>query len=70
MRDPNRIPIILEKLEKAWTNAPDLRLCQLIAILLPGPEARDIFNIEDDRINAALDKELQNPMTYIHPKKP
>lgn len=30
MREPNRIDIILKRLEKVWKKYPDLRLSQLI----------------------------------------
>jgi len=55
MRDPTRIPRILRKLETAWTAAPDLRLCQL-AVCLAGPQRNDLFNVEDDKIEASLDE--------------
>jgi len=31
MRDPERIPRILAKIERIWAKAPDLRLMQLLA---------------------------------------
>ena len=31
MRDPNRIPKVLDLLEKAWQEVPDWRLGQLIS---------------------------------------
>lgn len=30
MRDPQRIPLVLEAVRKAWERVPDLRLAQLI----------------------------------------
>lgn len=69
MRDPARIKRILDKLEKTWTAAPDLRLCQLLSNTIIGPETRDIFYIEDDKVEAAIDARLKNPPVYIHPKK-
>lgn len=30
MRDPKRIPVVLEEIRKVWEHYPDLRLCQLI----------------------------------------
>lgn len=32
MRDPNRIKVILDRLEKVWEKNPDLRLGQLIGL--------------------------------------
>lgn len=54
VRDPNRIPIIMEALRKEWEYSPDQRLCQLISNItrgnLPaGSTYGDLFNLEDDR---------------------
>ena len=46
MRDPKRIPIVLGEVELFWKQNPDLRLGQLLSILLKPNE--DIFYIEDD----------------------
>jgi uncharacterized protein YihD (DUF1040 family) len=48
MRDPLRIPIVLEALKKAWEVNPDTRLCQLISNLTT--ESEDIFYVEDSEI--------------------
>lgn len=34
MRDPRRIKLILEELEKYWTANPDMRLCQIMGNML------------------------------------
>lgn len=52
MRDPNRIPVILEALREEWEACPDMRLCQLISNITrgEGPVSivhRDLFNVED-----------------------
>jgi uncharacterized protein YihD (DUF1040 family) len=54
MRDPIRIDRIIEKLRRAWHANPDLRLGQLIenVTLWRG----NIFNIEDDKLEAQLDE--------------
>jgi len=43
MRDPSRIPIILERLRLVWEKNPDLRLGQLIQNL-----EKSFFYLEDD----------------------
>jgi len=55
MRDPNRIAIVLEELEKFWTKHPDLRLGQILVIMNTSsrvkrelPHDNDVFNLEDD----------------------
>lgn len=71
MRNPNRIPTILAKLQQAWTRAPDLRFGQLVHNIVAfgdADEAELTFNLEDDRFEAALDKWLAEPMRYVHPK--
>lgn len=52
MRDPNRIPVMLEALRKEWEASPDQRLCQLISNITRGDGPisivhRDLFNVED-----------------------
>ncbi len=71
MRDPIRISRILLKLQRAWKDAPDLRLGQLVhnvVSLGDTHEAELTFNLEDDRFEKALDKWLAEPPRYIHPK--
>lgn len=51
MRNPDRIPKILNEIEKIWQQYPDLRLGQLILNLeyrLP------LYNVEDEELVAAL----------------
>ena len=61
MRDPNRIPRIIKKLQKVWEENPDWRLGQLIVNLSP-PDKLKIFEcdhpyyIEDDKLEASLNK--------------
>ena len=57
MRDPDRIPILLEKIRKVWLQYPDLRLVQLIQGVSkrPGFNERDTFYMEDDVFSQYLD---------------
>ena len=50
MRDPKRIPKMLKLIEGIWEANPDLRLCQLIANVIPD----DIYYVEDDQLERAL----------------
>lgn len=45
MRDPARIPIILDELKVLWERVPDMRLCQLLFNL---HQQYDGFYVEDD----------------------
>lgn len=47
MRDPKRIPVILEAIRVVWQANPDLRLTQLIVNALDA-RPNDIFYVEDD----------------------
>ena len=49
MRDPSRIPEILNALRVVWEARPDLRLGQLITIVAEKPYA-PVFYIEDDTV--------------------
>lgn len=57
MRDPNRIPKVLEYVQRVWERNPDLRLGQLIVNLMT-PRFADIFYVEDDQLLDAIRKEL------------
>jgi hypothetical protein len=57
MRDPKRIPRILEKLRQLWEQSPDLRLGQLVENCksfseLPGAPT---FYLEDDEMEKGID---------------
>lgn len=52
MRDPKRIKRILNLIEEIWTEAPDLRLCQLIGNVAP----YDNYHVEDDDLAKRLVK--------------
>lgn len=53
MRDPNRIDEIIEELRICWKKYPDLRLGQLIYVLVcknTQSTEVDVFNPEDDEM--------------------
>jgi hypothetical protein len=55
MRDPNRIPNILSKIEKLWKKQPDLRLMQLlINALRPADPCSELYSIEDSKLEKRL----------------
>ena len=56
MRDPSRIPKILNKLRLLWEKYPDLRLGQLVENARCSQSVKvDTFNIEDDALEEGLD---------------
>ncbi|MDD5188168.1 MAG: hypothetical protein PHF57_08165 [Methanoregula sp.] len=67
MRDPARIPIILEKLNTVWQRYHDLRFGQLVIDLYSlTPKTQrdpngmsDFFNVEDSDFEVALDQVLE-----------
>jgi hypothetical protein len=59
MRDPKRIPRILEKMQLVWEMRPDQRLFQLMDNYITGYnkwQSSFIFYVEDDELEAHLDK--------------
>lgn len=63
MRDINRIPVFLKKLEECWSKAPDLRFGQFITDFLGFAQIhtqQDIFYIEDDELQEILDIYIEN----------
>lgn len=52
MRDPNRIPVILEEIKKIWEKNPDLRLAQLIGNLQT--RDGDLYYVEDEWLLVGL----------------
>jgi hypothetical protein len=62
MRDPERIPRILEKLRILWAEMPDLRLGQLVdnARMVSDGHDIDLFYIEDDLIEEGLERISEN----------
>ena len=58
MRDPERIPRVLDLLEKAWQEVPDWRLGQLIENIARDMGQNDAFYMEDDDLQKELRKRL------------
>jgi uncharacterized protein YihD (DUF1040 family) len=58
MRDPNRIPEVINTLQTVWNKFPDLRLGQLIQIALNNAKYNnnDPFYAEDDLMLKGLKK--------------
>jgi uncharacterized protein YihD (DUF1040 family) len=54
MRDPNRIKLFLDRLQRAWEVAPDLRFTQLFCnVFREGP-----YNIEDHQAIEMIEKQM------------
>ena len=55
MRNPDRIPEILEAIQKTWEANPDLRLMQLLlnAIDIQNPSS-ELYHLEDDVLMSRL----------------
>lgn len=51
MRDPNRIPEVLDLIEQLWEKYPDWRLGQLLVNV---SDTNDVFYVEDDRVVKGL----------------
>lgn len=58
MRDPERIPEILDKLRKAWEKSPDIRLGQLISNAIDRT-SYPLFYIEDEYLLEEIEKTYQ-----------
>ena len=58
MRNTDRIPIILKRLENIWNKHPDLRIGQLFINLcyLLKQQGINMFSIEDDELLTELEK--------------
>ena len=55
MRDPNRIPVVLDKLKEVWGEVPDWRFMQLMCNR-QRMYGSDMFYVEDDRFVDFLEK--------------
>jgi hypothetical protein len=66
MREPERIPLILERLKKIWEANPDLRLGQLIENVFPNTEFDFIsaHALEDEEFITALEKFYSESHTF------
>jgi hypothetical protein len=63
MRDPQRIPRLIERLQTHWERYPDLRLGQLLMNLA---HPNDLFTIEDEVLEARLDPDQPLPKLIKH----
>lgn len=54
VRNPDRIPEVLDAVEKRWRESPDLRLGQLMWVIADG----DPHGLEDDHLMQRLDRDL------------
>ena len=54
MRKPERIPKILEEIEKIWAKCPNFRLGQLLMCCIIHEYRKDLFHIEDDELIKCL----------------
>ena len=66
MRDPKRIPDVLNQLKALWSSYPDLRLGQLILNIIRDPL---LYYIEDDELIKTLRKGYSE-VDYIENNKP
>ena len=57
MRDPQRIPLLLARLQKAWETVPDWRLCQLVL----NATGDDPFYVEDEQFILIVEALLPPP---------
>lgn len=55
MRNPDRIPEVLERVGRVWRENPDLRLLQLLLAPHPTRYSRAPFYVEDDDLVEALE---------------
>lgn len=65
MRNPDRIPIILKRLEIIWSKHSGLRLGQIFVNLYSSLEQKRVsmFSIEDDELLTELEKFFDNNKT-------
>lgn len=67
MRDPKRIPLILDELKGIWASFPDLRLGQLIGNLMLAEE--ELYYVDDEQF-IKLIRDHYSEVKYIEPNKP
>lgn len=58
VRDPDRIPRIVEKLVRVWSHTPSWRLGQLVSNM-KGLGPQDLFYVEDEELESALDRWIE-----------
>lgn len=57
MRDPGRIPQVLEKVAELWRMYPDWRLGQLVANVASWRDT-DIWDIEEDELAEEIERHM------------
>lgn len=67
MRDPKRIPEILNELKSVWSSFPDLRLGQLIGNVMT--DSMDFYYMEDDDLIKVI-RDHYSEVTNIEDHKP
>ena len=55
MRDPKRIPKVLDQLRDYWTTHPDLRFFQVVEHMKTRLGVEDAFYIEDEKVLEVLE---------------
>jgi hypothetical protein len=58
MRDPDRIPTVLEQLERIWTRHPDWRLGQLVSNIASWAD-QDVWNLEEEALVREVDRHVR-----------
>ena len=56
MRDPNRIPVFLTRLQLCWEKVPDWRFGQLIENIKRFSGKSDLFYLEDEDFEKLLEE--------------
>jgi len=61
MRDPDRIPLVLQEIERIWRLHPDWRLGQLVCNLAAwaDPTQNVVWDVEDDVLVAEAQRHLE-----------
>lgn len=67
MRDPSRIPEVLEAVEQLWRLHPDWRLGQLISNLAAwaDPVEGSTYDLEDDELVQEIERHLPQATSEI-----
>jgi hypothetical protein len=67
VRNPDRIPLILQALERRWREDPDQRLCQLLVNLTRdlGSAPSSIWGVEDGELLRRLGPRTEAESRYV-----
>lgn len=63
MRPTERIPVVLDAIRTEWERNPDLRLLQLLVVVLHGKTEADLFFVEDEVLLDAIRRPSYRPPT-------